>query len=359
MPTSAVQGPRMCWGQLRLSTKLCYLLLLLLLLTGFLELGSRVYWAVCQGARGAGAEAIRRTFYPEMATSRVDQVAPGHADGSFDVLLLGGSVVYPAYGKIGERLEAALQEKLGRKVRVVNLSYPGRTSLDSRLKYENLADKRWDLVLAYHGINDVFLNNCPPGGFRSNYAHAYRQYGAQYDLRRHPEVDFCELPYTAAFLIKSFLERWRRTNAPRKDLQSYGSDIRTPPSFEANLEAIARTAGERGDPLVLNTFAYYLPADYSEEAFRAKGLDYANYSGSALPWGEAPNIVRTLDLHNERVRRVAERHGLTLIDQRANMPDGKRYYNDPCHLTDDGCERWVKNVMSGLDLSKIGRTSAR
>ena len=42
-------------------------------------------------------------------------------------------------------------------------------------------------------------------------------------------------------------------------------------------------------------------------------------------------------MHNEAIRRVAARQGLTLIDQRVNMPDGKPFYNDPCHLTEDGC----------------------
>jgi GDSL-like Lipase/Acylhydrolase family len=352
---SAANIERLRWGELRLSTKLCFLGLLLLLLVGGAEIASRIYWSACQGARGAGAAAIWRTFYPEMATSGIDQVAAGHAADSFDVLLLGGSVVYPAFGKINERLESALQDKLGRKVRLVNLSYPGRTSLDSRLKYEYAADKRWDLVLVYHGINDVYLNNCPPGKFRSNYAHAYRRYGAQYDLRRHTEVGLFELPFTVTFLAKSLPEHWNLTSAPGKNYQMYGNDIRTPPSFEANLEAIAVAAEKRGDPVVLSTFAYYLPANYSEDAFRAKALDYGSHSCPARMWGEAPNVARTLDLHNEAVRRVADRHGLTLIDQRANMPDGKRYYNDPCHLTDEGCARWVENVISGLDLAKIGR----
>ena len=79
----------------------------------------------------------------------------------------------------------------------------------------------------------------------------------------------------------------------------------------------------------------------------------------ASTWAEAPNLSRTIDLHNEAARRVAMRHGLTFIDQRANMPDGKRYFNDPCHLTDEGCARWVENVMSGLDLSKIGTSTSR
>jgi lysophospholipase L1-like esterase len=359
MSTSVVQDRRMRWGQLRLSTKLCFLLLLLLLLIGFLELGSRVYWAAVKHTHGTSADAIWRTCYPEVAASGIDRVAPYHGDNEFTVLLLGASVLDPIYGNIGDLLGSELEVKLGRKVRVVNFSSPGRTSLDSRSKYEHFADKRFDLVLVYHGINDVFLNNCPPGSFRPDYSHAYRRFGVQRDLKWHPEVGWFALPFTAGFLANTTVERWGLTNTPRVAFEQFGNDVRTPPSFEANLEAIARAAEQRGDPLVLSTFAYYLPANYSLAAFKAKELDYGNHLGQAEAWAEPRNLTRTLDLHNEAVRRVAKRHGLTLIDQRACLPDGKRYYNDPCHLTDDGCARWVENVMSGLDLSKIGRADRR
>ena len=359
MPTFDVQRHRLRWGQLRLSTKLCFLLLLLLLLTGCMEFGSRVYWAAVKHTHGTSADAIWRTFYPEVSPSGIDAVPSFHADDEFDVLLLGASVISPGYGDIGEHLGSELEAKLGRKVRVVNFSHPGRTSLDSRYKYEHFADKRFDLVLVYHGINDVFLNNCPPGSFRSNYSHAYRRFGGQADLQKHPEVGFFALPFTAPFLAKTTLERWGCTITPRADLEQYGNDIRTPPSFEANLEAIAHTAIQRGDPLVLCTFAYYLPSNYSKAAFNAKELDYDKHSGPAEAWAEPQNLARTVDLHNEATRRVAERHRLTLVDQKANMPDGKRYYDDPCHLTKDGCTRWVDNFMAQLDLAKIGRADRK
>jgi len=359
---SAVARPRLRWSQLRLSTKLCYLALLLLLSVAGLELISRVYWCAFQGARGTGHEALWRTFYPEVAESGIDRVAPLHGDDSFDVLLFGGSVVSTRLGKTGDYLQSALEAKLGRKVRVVNSAFPGRTTRDTRIKYEHFADKRWDLVLVYHGINDVFLNNCPPGTFRPDYGHAYRRFGMQYDLEKHPETAYFVLPYTVSHLGKSLMERWHMTNAPRAEFEIYGNDVRTPPCFEDNLEAVARAAEERGDPLVLNTFAYYLAPNYSDEAFRDKKLDYAfgpHYLCAAKMWGEPANLGRTIDLHNDVVRRVAGRHGLQVIDQRADMPDGKRYYNDPCHFTDEGCRRWVDNVLNGLDLSKIRRGDGR
>ena len=64
-------------------------------------------------------------------------------------------------------------------------------------EHGHFTDKRWDLVLVYHGINDVVLNNCPPGAFRADYSIAYRRYGMQYDLKRHPEVGYFALPYTS------------------------------------------------------------------------------------------------------------------------------------------------------------------
>ena len=168
-------------------------------------------------------------------------------------------------------------------------------------------------------------------------------------------MDYFVLPYTAVYLARATMERWGLTDTPRGTSEKYGADIRTPPSFEANLEAIAATAERRGDPLVLCTFAYCLPAGYTDEAFQAGKLDYTPPGCPASTWGEPQNIARTIDLHNEATRRVAGRHGLQLIDQRANMPDGGRYYHDCCHLTEEGSARWVENVMNGLDLSKVGR----
>src|ERR1700722_13104615 len=141
---SAPSAPRarLSWRKLRLSTKICFLTLLLLLWIGILELAARVYWAVGQGAHGTSAAAIWRTNFEELPTCGIDEVAPYHGDDTFDVLLLGGSVVTPKYGSsIPNRLELALAAKLGRKVRVIACAYAGRTSLDSRMKYEHFADK--------------------------------------------------------------------------------------------------------------------------------------------------------------------------------------------------------------------------
>ena len=346
----APRAPRR-WRDLRRSVKLCVLAFVSLLMFGGLEVASRVYWKKKRGVPANRPELIWRSFFRELYD--IDTLAPYHGDDTFDVLLLGGSVLTAEFGDVAPRLQAALEQKLGRKVRVVNLSHPGRVSLDSRIKYERLSDKRFDLVLAYEGINDVAMNNTPPGKYRSDYSHRPRYAQLkQLDERRGPH--YLMLPFTAYYLVSSLFDDLNQTSHPRAEYAQYGKQINTVPAFERNLEAIAATAKARGDRLLLLTFASHIPKDYTEEAFQAHQLDYDGHDYPLSTWGERENVVRTLDLHNEVTRRVAARHPEAwLINEAALMPDEGVYFTDPCHLTKKGCERFVENVLANLEVEKL------
>jgi lysophospholipase L1-like esterase len=329
---------------------------MLLLLGGGLEGLARLYWWRVKGAPSTCPEALWRTEYREVTSSGIDQVAPYHGDPTFDVLLLGGSVLHHSCGDIGVRLGARLGEKLGRPVRVVNLAYPGRTSADSRMKYARLADRRFDLVVFYHGINDAFLNNCPPGAFRADYTQV-RHMAQMKALDRHPEVAWFALPYTAEYVGLNLGDRWGLTRAPKHIWARYGADLRTPPAFEANVEAVAELARGRGDPLLLATFAYHLPANYSEAAFKAKQLDYDKHGCPAGTWGEPAYLTRALDAHNEAVRRVAARYGTLFADVAGELPHGRLCFDDPCHLNAEGCRRFVELIVAALEPALLGNRS--
>jgi hypothetical protein len=265
-------------------------------------------------------------------------------------LLLGGSVLDPKFGDIAERLRVGLEPKVGRKVRVVNLANPARVTLDSLIKYQHLSDKRFDLVLVYHGINDVMLNQTPPGQYRDDYTH-HRRF-AQLDFLAHRQGPHSPLlPFTAYFAATSL--RYKFDWTPRATTIGYGKDIRTPPAFEANMEAIATLSRERGDRLLLVTYASHIPSNYTEAAFKAKQLDYTGHHYPLSIWGERENVVNALALHNDATRRVAARHPeAQLIEMVQFMPDEGAYFNDPCHLTEKGCERFADVVLSQVDVEK-------
>jgi hypothetical protein len=345
-PAPLVPQRRVGWKRLRTSQKLCVVALGLLVLLVGLEGIARLYWWRVKGVAGVTPEKIWRTTYTEVAASGIDDVSPYHGDKSFDVLLLGASVLHHRFGDIAVRLRDRLAEKLGRPVRVINLAYPGRTSVESRMKYARLNDRRFDLVLFYEAINDISTNNCPPREFRADYSHV-RHIAQMKALLRHPEVGWFALPYTAQYIAINLGDRWGLTRG-RWDMR-YSADLRTPPSYEANLEAVVKTAKERGDPVMLATFAYYLPANYSLDAFKAKTLDYAKHLCAAEQWSTPDAVVRGLEAHNAAVRRIAARHHTLFVDVASRMPPGRLCFDDPCHLTPEGCRQFVELIVAGLD----------
>ena len=236
-------------------------------------------------------------------------------------------------------------------MRITNLASPGRNSLDSRLKYEHLADKRFDLVLLYDGFNDVRMNNTPPGAFRADYSHDPR-YAELQALARHREVSWFTLPFTAKFVASSFCRQMGLTTRTDPKWSSV-AEIRSPEGFEANIEAIVRMAEQRGDTLVLMTFAYHIPDNYTDEAYEAGQLDFAGDKLTPLKlWGEPQRVIRAVDGHNDAVRRVAQRNDVLLVDQAAHLPGRGRYFRDPCHFTTEGNKLFVDNIIEALGIQK-------
>jgi hypothetical protein len=337
------------WKDLRPATRLAVIAMMVVAGGLGLELLARVYW-LSRGVPLFHGERIWHTFYPEALTSGVETATITRDDDTFDVLLLGGSVLYPAFGRVAEMLQT-LEQDVGKPVRIYNLSNLGMTSLDSRLQYERLEKQRFDLVIVYDGINDVYMNECPESVYRDDYAHAPR-YAQIYAIARHRELPYVTFPYTMHYLASRALDRVQLSGRPRREWQAYGADVKTTAAFAENLQAIVNIARRRGDPLVLMTYAYHLDPNYTEEAFDAKGLDYGSHLSKIALWGAPENVKCTLDAHNAVTRRIAaENLDVTLIDERALMPTGARYFNDICHLTDSGCAVFVRHIRAGLAAS--------
>jgi hypothetical protein len=349
-PTAPPAAPRapVRWRDLRRSQKLIVLGLGMLLLLAGLEAISRVYWWQSKGVRVVTNEAIFRSTFHEIATSGIDEVAPYHGDDSYDVLLLGASVLHPRCGDIAPRLRDLLVQKVGRPVRIINYSYIGRTSVESRMKYARLEDRRFDLVLLYHSINDAHLNNCPPGEFRADYTHV-RHIAMIKPLDDHKEVEWFCFPFTARYMAINLGDRWGLTRGQWD--HKYGGDLRTPPSYEANVEAVAEIAKRRGDRLMLATYACYIPANYTAEDYQAGRLDYASVKYPPETWGDPTYVTRAVDAHNDAVRRVAARQGTLFVDIASKIPHGRINFDDPCHLTAHGCQRFAELVVEGLNSS--------
>ena len=115
----------------------------------------------------ATEEAIWRLYYPEIEASRVLDPHNGADSRTFEVLLLGGSVLE----EVSVTFENELRRHLPRPVRVFDLCKSAHTSRDSAIKFAKLQGRRFDWIVIYHGINDARMNCCADSVFRDDYTH--------------------------------------------------------------------------------------------------------------------------------------------------------------------------------------------
>ncbi len=321
------------------------------------EVAARVAWRE-SGVSLRDPGLVLYAYYPEMWNAASER--PSREDDAFDVLMLGGSVLHPDWGTVQRSIEERIFERGVREIRTFNLAAPAHTSRDSRLKYEALAEHRFDLVLFYHGVNEARTNNAPPEVFRADYSH-FGWYEIVNALAGYHGRARWSLPYTLRFLsirLRQTLapERYVPERHPRQEWTHHGADLRSPASFEDNLRAIAEAAGRRGDPLLVATFAYHVPEDYSLERFRAKRLDYLLHLSPLELWGRPEHVVAALDAHNDVVRRVAEQEPAVIgVDVAARLPRSRETFNDAVHLTTTGSMRFAEHLVAGIPEALLAR----
>lgn len=284
-------------------------------------------------------------YYPELR--RPAAVGPRNDDELIDILILGGSVMNKTFTSIPTLVEERLSFDTRRRVRVFNLAVPAQTSRDSAIKYAHVPG-HYDLVLVYHGINEARANNAPSSIFDERYEHYawYREVGVAEDDRLAP---WLLLPWTlrsVATAVGSLFDGdLVPLHAPRGDWLAHGDTIKTREPFRRNLGAIFDRARERGEPAIAMTFATHFPDDYSDERFTRLQTDYAVHLARTSLWGTPRNVEAAIDAHNAAVRELV-RGGRTdyFVDQQALVPKRREYFNDACHFTVAGAERFVDNL---------------
>lgn len=273
-------------------------------------------------------------YYPELRSSGAVSAPTSRDDGMLDVLTLGGSVLL----QIESALENRLRGELGDRVRYYHLSTTAHTSRDSLLKYQQLSQQKFDVVILCHGINDVRMNYWPQADFQDDYTHC---------------------PWYASLQRDSSggqLTLWNRLmdfasqeglGPPPPGKYPLGRDLKTAAAFETNLQQLASAAVNRDDRVVILTMAHYLPENYTRKAFRDGQLDYGigDVKYATELWGKPDQVAAGITEHNRRTRAVSQQHeNVQLVDLEQQVEPSGRNFSDICHLTRIGQQRVVDVV---------------
>jgi len=273
-------------------------------------------------------------YYPELRSSGAVLAPISRDDGVLDVLTLGGSVLL----QIESALERRLGSELGDRVRYYHLSTTAHTSRDSLLKYQQLSQQKFDVVILCHGINDVRMNYWPQAQFRDDYTHCPWYESLQRDASGGQLTLWNRLTDFAS---------QEGLGPPPPNKYPLGRDLKTATAFETNLQQLASAAVTRDDRVVILTMAHYLPENYTRKAFRDGQLDYGigDVKYAAELWGKPEQVAAGITEHNRRTRAVSQQHeNVRLVDLEQQVEPSGRNFSDICHLTRIGQQRVVDVV---------------
>ena len=326
------------------------LLVYLIFLIIFAELFARTYLTVVLQASFWDPATLIYQFYPKLQQLERKKIV--RRDDDIDILLLGASVFDNGWGDIGPLLQNTLRRETRKHVNIHNLSVSGRSSLDSYYKYRHLTDKEFDFVLLYHSINEIRANNCPPSVFKDDYSH-YLWYRGVNAVHKHPELRFFAFPFALRLGFMTLNDQFHPPEIlsinPLAKWIDYGEEIKTTPALVRNFTRIIDLAKQRNDPLLLMTFAYYVPNDYSLETFKQKALDYGGHRSPIEVWGKPENVIKGLDAHNIAIHEIAQKHpNIYFIDMNAIIPKQGKYFGDICHFTRQGSQAFVNAIVPSI-----------
>jgi len=331
-----------------------WILAVLLGLLG-LELTCRVFWKSTQGIPIFRPGRLVQLFYPQLKRFHHEPEREGAApEQSFEVLILGASVLHEEFGSFEPLFRAALEERTDRPITLYNLATPAHTSRDSRLKYFYAIEEHpVDLVVVYHNINELRANNCPPEVFREDYGHyAFnRLVNAYFD---HPLLLASSLVASTYYGVSrvgwklGWIESIPR-GRPNPEWLEYGGDIRTEACLRRNLGAIIDDARARDIPVLLMSYANYIPDDYTLERFLDRELDYGTFRLPIELWGTVEHVRKGLVVHNAALLDLARSKDCLFVDQNALIEKNGANFNDICHLSDPALEEFARNMASAIE----------
>jgi len=286
--------------------------------------------------------------------------------GEFRILALGASAFVTR--NFQPQFQALLNEdpyfaERGLRVRVASTGIPAHMTYDSLWKYRYWYEGYdFDLVIFYHGVNDARANNYPRDVFRDDYTQFsyYQRFRPAFDwIDRHPWLSrsfvvswVMKLALGAKSILAPDFQREAPYNNPLDDpWREEGGDLKTPPVFARNVEAVIELADSRHQPLLLLTYTYYVPKGYSNERFLAGKLDYsfAEESVAIEVWGWSQHVQAAIEAHDAVIREIAAQHPEVLFfDMERYMPKDGAHFIDICHWTDLGQERFAQGVVEAL-----------
>lgn len=281
---------------------------------------------------------------------------PGRKEeGSFRIFVLGGSTVFCAPLALEATHAEMLRVRLAARhpdvrIEVQNAGAEWHSSLHSLIKYLTwIRELDPDLVIVWHGINDLYRSFSPAafaeGPYRRDYGHFH---GAVAAMARPKEASWRIAGMRADRWFSDFRCDRARVVGPYGDgvkgirqmlfPRSRPVEIerwRSLGAFERNLRDLVRNARADGVEVLLAS----QPSLYREDLAPAQ-RELLWFPLAHQERGTRPSLRSMIDgmaQYNAASRRVAEEEGAAFVDLAARVPKSTEFLYDDVHYTEQGC----------------------
>jgi len=277
--------------------------------------------------------------------------------GTFRIVALGGSTTYGLFLDTWRhaypgQLQQLLRQEYGHEhVEVINAGAPAYSSFESAVNMLlRISDLEPDMVVIYHGINDVGERMSDPAhydGLNSTKGYWYERW--------EPLPNSVIVRYVASKLGHDFKIPFELTSLFRppegtRDCQpQHGEDgtfclgfdmsarevlaDNPPVYFERNLRNMVLLARAMDSQVLLLTWAY-------------SPLDFPIEGGGGMVHGY---LQEGVDEQNDILRQIAQDTGTLFYDLAATFPSGQEYWVNGIHMRLQGTAEMARQLASYLD----------
>ena len=268
---------------------------------------------------------------------------------SMRILLLGGSVMFNRH--MSDKLKPKLQEIFPqKKIELVNASLRSHTTASSALKIKLLKEYQFDYVFIYHGINDLWVNHAAEENYQEDYSHFNSWYKRGWLLNN---STIARSAFNFFSLLKPHVDR--QYIFPKKEFMNR-CDYCSTVSFANNINTIITTANAYHSKVLLITFAFNIPKNYSRNEFLENKLGYINPDNynktDVFNWGTPAYVTTGITKHNDIIRSIAKQQNTMLWDADKALSDHIEWFGDVCHFNDEGVDQFIHGLTVFLKQHK-------
>lgn len=255
------------------------------------------------------------------------------------ILTLGGSAFFNR--RMTERLKERLQSATSQPIEILGAALRTHTSWSSIYKYKLLSRYKFDYVLIYEGINDLWANRVASKDFKDDYSQLSPWYKRSF------------------FLSHSMIYR----SHYNKHLYRKPKAITSSPGYQSirilkmNLENLIDLVRKDGGVPILMTFVWNIPSNYNFEDFVSNNVGYYNpdnYNKCPVELWGSPEYVRVgLMRINDMIKEVACNKNVLLIDQDNMMSQDISLLGDVRHFNDRGIDQFIDNIVNYFNIHNL------